>query len=90
MSNKKTAKNDVILAIRMPAQLLYQLNALAESKYMGTATMARNVLAQYLTDEAPKALLGATIQPKPQGKVSTRWDAMSPAERQAYNDEWDY
>lgn len=90
MSNKKTTKNDVILAIRMPKRLLDQLNALAESKYMGTATMARNVLAQYLIDEAPNALLGATTQPTKPVKGSASYQAMSPAERQAYDSEWDY
>ena len=93
MSIKKPIKNDVILAIRMPEKLLNQLNALAESKYMGTATMARNVLAQYLIDEAPNALLGATAQPQQPTKtksVNPTWEAMSPAERKAYDDEWNY
>jgi len=90
MSIKKTPKNDEILAIRMPKKLLDQLNALAESKYMGTATMARNVLAQYLIAEAPNALLGATPHQKVDPKIPTAFQGMSPAERKAYEDEWSY
>jgi hypothetical protein len=95
MSNIKLAKNEKILAIRMTSQLLNQLNALAKAKHMGTATVARMALADYITKEAPNALLGATSQPQPQQPTKTKsanpiWDAMSPAERKAHNEEWDY
>jgi len=93
MSNKKSSKNDEILAIRMPAQLLYQLNALAESKSLGTSSMARMVLAQYLTEEAPKALIGISSPLKPQGKILNKLEqqlqAMSPSERKAYEEQFD-
>lgn len=93
MSNANKPKNEELLAIRMPKKLHDQLNALAQSKYMGVSTMARNVLAQYLIDEAPNALLGATPQPQQptKGKQMTpAMQAMSPAERKAWEEEWDY
>ena len=77
----------------MPKKLHDQLNALAQSKYMGISTMARNVLAQYLIDEAPNALLGSTpqpMQPTKGRKLNPSYEAMSPAERKAYDAEWDY
>jgi len=96
MSNTNKPKNEEILAIRLPKKLLDQLNALAQSKYMGVSTMARNVLAQYLIDEAPNALLGSTPQPQARGKVLSAYDqelqAMSPAQRKKieddYNEAW--
>jgi metal-responsive CopG/Arc/MetJ family transcriptional regulator len=66
MSNKTKQQNDAILAIRMPAKLLTQLDALAKAKYLGVSTMARNALAQYLIDEAPEALIGASTAPQVQ------------------------
>jgi hypothetical protein len=96
MSYANKPQNDSLLTIRMPEQLLNQLNALAQSKAIGTSSMARMVLAQYLTDEAPKALIGISTPLKPQGKVLTAWEkqeqakrqAMSPAQRKAYDEEW--
>lgn len=92
MFNKKQPQNDVLLAIRMPKKLLDQLNALADAKGVGTSTMARMVLIDYLRDEAPNALIGITPQPQQLGKakLSPALQAMSPAERKAYEDEWDY
>jgi len=88
MSYTKIQNNDVILTIRMPAPLLTQLEALAKTKYLGVSTMARQALAEYLTKEAPSALLSATpvvqtSQPKPQvfSKPSQRSDVMSEDER---------
>ncbi len=92
MTNNKAQQNDVLLAIRMPKKLLDQLNALAVAKGVGTSTMARMTLIAYLKEEAPNALIGnATItapQQKPRGTAI--YQAMSPAERQAYDDEWGY
>ena len=95
MSNTKLPKQTEILAIRMNPQLLNQLNALAVAKHMGTATMARMALQDYLKEQAPNALLGTTSVPQqPQGKQLTPFElseirkkqAMSPQERKAYED----
>jgi len=51
--------------------------------------MARMTLIDYLRDEAPNALIGVTPPTKPV-KGSASYQAMSPAERQAYDSEWDY
>lgn len=88
MINTKATQNDVLLAIRMPKKLLDQLNALAVAKGVGTSTMARMTLMDYLKAEAPNALLAP--QPTKGKSNNPAWDAMSPAERKAYNDEWDY
>lgn len=89
MSNKNKPQNDSVLAIRMTEQLLNQLNALAQAKAIGTSTMVRMVLTDYLRDEAPNALIGASI-PQQSAKPKTAREAMSPAEREAYDKEWDY
>jgi len=88
MINKKASQNDVLLAIRMPKKLLDQLNALAVAKGVGTSTMARMALIDYLKDEAPNALIGASI-PQPQSKLSNP-KFNSPAEQKAWEAEWDY
>ena len=92
MINKKATQNDVLLAIRMPKKLLDQLNALAVAKGVGTSTMARMTLIDYLKEEAPNALLA----PMPQGKgkppnpLKAAYEALSPAERKAQDDDWNY
>lgn len=89
MRNKKTTHNDVLLAIRMPKKLLDQLNALADAKGIGTSTMARMTLIDYLRDEAPNALLGTV--PNTQQKAKTyNGTTLSPAEQKAWEAEWDY
>ena len=94
MSNANIPKQTEILAIRMNPQLLNQLNALATAKQMGTATMARMALIDYLKNEAPNALIGASTPTKPSGKPTNParaiYEALSPAERQAYDDDWNY
>jgi len=90
MYNKKPPQNDVLLAIRMPKKLLDQLNALAHAKSVGTSTMARMVLIDYLKEEAPNALIGASTPPQEKPKGNAIYQAMSPAERKAYDDEWNY
>jgi hypothetical protein len=94
MINKKASQNDVLLAIRMPKKLLDQLNALAQAKGVGTSTMARMTLIDYLKEEAPNALIGASTPTKPSGKPTNParaiYEALSPAERQAYDDDWNY
>jgi hypothetical protein len=90
MSNKKASQNDVLLAIRMPKKLLDQLNALAIAKGIGTSTMARMTLIDYLRDEAPNALIGASQPQVPlQGKFNPN-KFKTPAEQKAWEDEWDY
>lgn len=88
MSNRNKPKNEEILAIRMPKKLLDQLNALAVAKNMGTSTMARMALTDYLKEEAPDALIGATPA-QPQGKFNAS-KFSSPAEQKAWEAEWDY
>ena len=88
MSNKNKPQNDSILAIRMPLKLLTQLNALAQAKHMGTATMARMALTDNLKDEAPDALIGASpTQPKPQNKFNAS-QFRTPAEQRAWEEDW--
>ena len=90
MSNKKTVKNNDLLTIRLPAELMQQLESLAQTKYMGVSTMARLALVQYLNTEAPKALLGITPQPQAKGKPLQDWEkAMSPAQRKKMEDDYD-
>ena len=60
MSNAKSSNQTEVLAIRMTPQLLKQLNILAQAKNIGTATMARMALTEYLKEQAPDALLNAT------------------------------
>ena len=62
MSNAKSSNQTEVLAIRMNPQLLKQLNILAQAKNIGTATMARMALTEYLKEQAPDALL-STAQP---------------------------
>ena len=97
MINTKATQNDVLLAIRMPKKLLDQLNALAVAKHMGTATMARMALIDYLKDEAPNALIGVStpapvskLTGKPINPLRAAYEALSPAERKAQDDEWNY
>ena len=97
MSNANKVKQTEILAIRMSQPLINQLNALALAKGMGTATMARMALIDYLKAEAPNALIGvATPAPvskltgKPINPARAMYEAMSPAERKEYDDTWDY
>jgi hypothetical protein len=87
MINKKATQNDVLLAIRMPKKLLDQLNALAVVKGVGTSTMARMALIDYLKDEAPNALIGASI---PQQAKQSPNKFRTPSEQKAWEDEWDY
>lgn len=89
MSNKNTPQNDEILAIRMPKKLLDQLNALATAKGVGTSTMARMALIDYLRDEAPNALIGATPQTQQPVKGNPIYQNMSPSQRAVYDSEWD-
>lgn len=63
MSNAKSSNQTEVLAIRMTPQLLKQLNILAQAKNIGTATMARMALTEYLKEQAPDALL-STTQPQ--------------------------
>jgi hypothetical protein len=88
MSNSKIPKQTEILAIRMNPQLLSQLNALAVAKHMGTATMARMALIDYLKDEAPNALLGASATQQISKPSNPKFN--SPAEQKAWEAEWDY
>jgi metal-responsive CopG/Arc/MetJ family transcriptional regulator len=90
MSNKKQQQNDEILAIRMPKKLLDQLNALAVAKGVGTSTMARMALIDYLRDEAPNALIGATPSTSTTGTLSPqqRMQSLSPSMRQQYEEDW--
>lgn len=96
MSNTKTPKNDNLLAIRIGSPLLQQLNALANAKGIGTSTMARMALIDYLKNQAPDALIG--INPSAPLKSNGRpinparaiYEAMSPSERKAYDDDWNY
>lgn len=81
MSNANIPKQTEILAIRMNPQLLHQLNALATAKQMGTATMARMALIDYLKNEAPNALIGTPTPTKPLNKLEQQRLALSPAER---------
>ena len=90
MSNKKASQNDVLLAIRMPKKLLDQLNALAVAKGVGTSTMARMTLIDYLRDEAPNALIGASIQQPQSAQSFNKAKFSSPAEQKAWEAEWDY
>jgi|GEM_PF-5703815 len=90
MLNKKQQQNDEILAIRMPKKLLDQLNALALAKGVGTSTMARMALIDYLRDEAPNALIGATPTTSTTARPNQPSAIMSPSQRQAYDNEWDY
>jgi len=97
MSNTKLPKQTEILAIRMTQSLLNQLNALAVAKQMGTATMARMALIDYLKAEAPNALIGVStpapvskLTGKPLSPLRAAYEAMSPAERKAHDDVWDY
>lgn len=88
MSNKKASQNDVLLAIRMPKKLLDQLNALALAKGIGTSTMARMTLIDYLRDEAPNALIGASTPAQTPTFNKAKFN--SPAEQKAWEAEWDY
>jgi antitoxin component of RelBE/YafQ-DinJ toxin-antitoxin module len=83
-------QNDAILAVRINKDLLEQVNALAKTKAIGTSSLVRMLLSDYLRNEAPKALLSSTPQQPVKGKYVNALDAMSPAERKAYQDEWDY
>lgn len=95
MSNKNKAQNDAILAIRLNEKLLNQLNALATAKGMGTSTMARMVLMDYLRDEAPNALIGQPTPMQPQQPTYTGFNKpknqgfqLTPEQQQQYEDDW--
>lgn len=86
MNNTKPPKNSEILAIRMTPQLLKQLNTLAQLKNIGTATMARMALTEYLKDQAPDALIGTVPNTnQPNNRMIAR-----PSQQVQYNDDWDY
>ena len=90
MSNTKSSNQTEVLAIRMTSQLLKQLNILAKAKNIGTATMARMALTEYLKEQAPDALLSTTQPTQPSNKPKSPREAMSPAERESWDREWDY
>lgn len=77
----------MVLAIRINKDLLEQFNALAKTKAIGASSLVRMLISDYLRDEAPKALLTQS-QPTKTKTGNTTWDAMSPAERKAYDEEW--
>jgi len=54
---QKTNEHDAVLAVRMPKQMLAQLNQLSRLKMMPTAVMVRIALAEYMQQEAPNTLL---------------------------------
>ena len=85
----KNPQNDAILAVRINKDLLEQVNALAKIKSIGTSSLVRMLLSDYLRSEAPKALL-VPMQAKPQGKPMQDWEkALSPAQRQKMEDDYD-
>ena len=80
-------QNDAILAIRINKDLLDQLNTLAKTKSIGVSSLVRMLMSDYIRNEAPKLLLGGSLPPtKPRNSM----EAMSPAERKAWEDEWEY
>jgi len=90
MNSQKPDLKGAVLAIRMSPELLKQLNALAKQKHIGTATMARTALVNYLTEEAPNALISASQSvPTLQNKFNPA-KFKTPAEQKAWEDEWDY
>jgi len=88
MNSQKPDLKGAVLAIRMSPELLKQLNALAKQKHIGTATMARTALVNYLTEEAPNALISASQSvPTSQGKFdSSRF--RTPAEQKMWEEDW--
>ena len=86
MNSQKQDVKDAILAIRMSPELLKQLNILSRQKHIGTATMARGVLVDYLRQEAPNALLNST--PHPTTPTKTGFNKPSQQDTN-YDSTWD-
>jgi hypothetical protein len=90
MTQKSQLLHDSSLVIRLPKALHTQLEQVATAQYMKMGELVRNLIKDeikrampYMNNTAPQPVKG-----KPSGNPA--WDAMSPAERKAYNSEWDY
>jgi predicted DNA-binding protein len=88
MSNTKVRKklNDTVLAIRLPTIIRDQLEIVAHAQYKNSSELVRELIVTKVREATQY------IQPQSQ-PVKTKtgnsvWDAMSPAERKAYDEEW--
>lgn len=88
MTTKKP-QNDMVLAIRINKDLLDQLNALSKTKSIGASSLVRMLIADYIRDEAPKALLGTAKPTKPLNLLDQQRQALSPAERAKQDADYD-
>lgn len=95
---KKAQMHDTTLTIRLPKALHLQFEEVANAQYMKMGELIRQLMKEEVRKASP--YLSTTTPAKDaqiirKGKViiggaNPKWDAMSPAERQAYNADWDY
>lgn len=87
----KNPQNGSVFTVRINHELLEQSNALAKAKGIGLSSLVRMLLSDYIRNEAPKLLSIAT--PTKSNKPLTAYDrelqAMSPAQRKAYDEQFE-
>jgi hypothetical protein len=89
MTQKSQLLHDSSLVIRLPKALHTQLEQVATAQYMKMGELVRNLIKDEIKRAMPY-MNNTTPQPVKGKSNNPTWDAMSPAERKAYNNEWDY
>lgn len=90
MTKKSSLLHDSSIVVRLPKALHEQLEQVATAQYMKMGELVRNLIKEEVKRATP--YLNHTPQ-STQPKIITgkdRLNAMSPAERQAYEDDWNY
>ena len=84
--------HDKTLTFRLPTALHAQLEQIATAQYLKMGELVRNLIKDEIKRAQPYvgAQNSAPQQPTKTKSANPIWDAMSPAERKAYNEEWDY
>jgi len=85
MSTKLAKLHDTTLAIRLPKPLNDQLEQSATAQYMKVSELVRHLIKEHLRQAQP--FINA---PQQSTKPRSAREAMSPAEREAWEKEWDY
>ena len=92
MTKKSTLLHDSSIVIRLPKALHEQLEQVATSQYMKMGELVRNLIKEEIKRALP--YIGNAQPQTPQqhrGKpIPPALQAMSPAERKAWEDEWTY
>ena len=81
--------HDTTLTFRLPKVLHEQLEQIANAQYLKMGELVRNLIKDEIKRAQPYVSAPTPQQPT-KGKYANALDAMSPAERKAWEAEWDY